>query len=465
MKLKLFLIAISLLMLGHLSAAAQEQAKVAPPAGGPAKPFVLPKAESFALKNGLRVTIVPYGSVPKLTISAIVRTGNIDESANQVSLADITGDMLKQGTATRTGAQIAEEAARMGGRISVNTGSDTTTISGDALSAYGPQMVALLADVLEHPSFPATELQRLKTNMLRQLAVARSQPGPLANELFRKLLYPDHPYGRLFPTEQMVNGYSITDVKDFYGKNFGAERTHIYVAGKFDSAAMRDAITKTFEGWERGTAAAKNVPSPVSAKEIHLLDRPNTPQATVYVGLPVIDPSNPDYVAFQVTNALLGGSFASRITSNIREQKGYTYSPSSAVSTHYRDAYWVEIADVTTAVTGPSIKEIFFEIDRLRNEPPSEAELQGIKNYLAGIFVLQNSSRQGVIGQLSFADLHGLPPNYLSTYVQKVMAVTPKDVQRIAQQYIQPDKMTVVVVGDKAKVEPQLSPFGKVISN
>src|SRR4030095_2826162 len=127
---------------------------------------------------------------------------------------------------------------------------------------------------------------------------------------------------------------------------------------------------------------------------------------------------------------------------------GYTYSPNSSLSTRFRDAYWVEVADVTTAVTGPSLKEIFYEIDRLRNEPPSEAELQGIKNYLAGIFVLQNSSRQGVIGQLSFADLHGLPPNYLSTYVQKVMAVTPKDVQRIAQQYIQPDKMTVVVVGD-----------------
>jgi predicted Zn-dependent peptidase len=353
----------------------------------------------------------------------------------------------------------------MGGRISVNTGADTTSITGDALSEYGPQMVALLADVVEHPSFSESELQRLKANMLRQLAVSKSQPGPLANELFRKVLYPNHPYGRLFPTEQMVSGYTLANVQDFYRKNFGAERTHIYVAGKFDPAAMRKAITNAFEGWEKGSAPANNIPKPVAAKEIHLIDRPNTPQATVYVGLPVIDPSNPDYIPFQVTNALLGGSFASRITSNIREQKGYTYSPSSTVSIRYRDAYWVEIADVTTAVTGPSIKEILSEINRLRNEQPSDEELQGIKNYLAGIFVLQNSSRQGVISQLAFADLHGLPENYLSTYVQKVMAVTPKDVQRIAQQYIQPDKMTVVVVGDKAKVEPQLAELGKVISN
>jgi predicted Zn-dependent peptidase len=125
----------------------------------------------------------------------------------------------------------------------------------------------------------------------------------------------------------------------------------------------------------------------------------------------------------------------------------------------------VEVADVTTAVTGPSIKEIFYEIDRLRKEPPTEDELQGIKNYLAGIKVLQISSRQGVIGQLAFVDLHGLPENYLSTYVQKVMAVTPADVQRIMTQYLQSDKMTVVVVGDKSKVAEQLGPFGKVTSN
>jgi predicted Zn-dependent peptidase len=163
-----------------------------------------------------------------------------------------------------------------------------------------------------------------------------------------------------------------------------------------------------------------------------------------------------------VTDALLGGSFASRITSNIREAKGYTYSPNSQVSTRYRDAYWVEVADVTTAVTGPSLKEIFYEIDRLRKEPPTEDELQGIKNYLAGIFVLQNSNRFGVINQLAFLDLHGLDEKYLTTYVQKVFAVTPKDVQRVAQTYLIDDKMTLVVVGDRGKIADQLGPFGKV---
>jgi len=163
-----------------------------------------------------------------------------------------------------------------------------------------------------------------------------------------------------------------------------------------------------------------------------------------------------------VTNALLGGSFASRITSNIREAKGYTYSPNSQLSTRFRDAYWVEVADVTTSVTGPSLKEIFYEIDRLQKEPPTDAELQGIKNYLAGIFVLSNSTRGGVIAQLSFVDLHGLDDKYLTTYVQKVFAVTPKDVQRVAQTYLLGDRMTLVVVGDKSKVADQVSAFGQV---
>ncbi len=439
--------------------------KQKPPAGGPPRPFTLPKKETFTLKNGMEVTLVPYGTVPKVTVSAVIRAGNLNEDQNQVWLADLTGNMLKQGTTTQSAEQMAQRAASIGGQISVSVGEDTTAVSGDALSQFGPEVVSLLGDLIQHPLLPESELQRLKNNMTRQLSIAKSQPGPVANEVFSKILYPNHPYGRLFPTEEMIKGYTIEDVRKYYTENFGAARTHLYVAGQFDAEAMRKAITQAFENWERGKPALINVPKPVAVHEIRLIDRPNTPQATIYMGLPVVDPSNPDYVAFVVTNALLGGSFGSRITSNIREQKGYTYSPFSQITARYRTAYWVEVADVTTAVTGPSLKEIFYEIDRLRKEPPTEDELQGIKNYLAGIFVLQNSSRQGVINQLAFADLHGLPDNYLSTYVQKIMAVTPADVERIAREYLMPDKMAVVVVGDKSKVAEQLKAFGNVVTN
>jgi predicted Zn-dependent peptidase len=190
-----------------------------------------------------------------------------------------------------------------------------------------------------------------------------------------------------------------------------------------------------------------------------LTDRPGAAQSTLYVGLPVPNAASEDNILLTVTNALLGGSFGSRITSNIREQKGYTYSPTSQVSRRYHDSYWAEIADVTTQYTGPSLKEIFGEVDRLQKEPPSEAELKGIQNYLSGNFILQNSSRGALINQLRFVNLQGLGDSWLSTYVQKVNAATPKDIQRIATEYIKPEAMTIVVVGDKAKISEQLGPY------
>ena len=444
-------------------AQAQQPQKEKPPEGGTPKAFTLPRKETFTLKNGMRVTLVPYGSVPKVTVSAVVRAGNLNETAEQVWLANITGTMLKEGTTTRSAAQIAEDAARMGGQVNVGVGADQTTVSGDVLSEFGPDLVALIADIVQRPTLPASELPRMKTDRLRQLTIAKTQPGPIANERFRKLLYPNHPYGRLYPTEEMINRYTIEDVQKFYKENFGAARTNLYVAGRFDAAMMKKAITQAFDGWTHGVAPAKeDIPKPVAARTINLIDRPGAAQSTIYLGLPVVYPGHNDYIALQVTNALLGGSFASRITSNIREAKGYTYSPNSSVSTRFRDAYWIQVADVTTAVTGPSLKEIFYEIERLQKEPPTEEELMGIKNYLAGIFVLQNSSRQGVINQLSFVDLHGLDDKYLTTYVQKVFSTTPKDIQRIAQTYLLNDKMTLVVVGDKSKVTEQVSTFGQV---
>jgi predicted Zn-dependent peptidase len=442
-------------------AAAQE--KQTPPAGSAPKPFTLPRKETFTLKNGAQVTLVPYGSIPKVTVSAVVQAGNINESAEQVWLADLTGELLKEGTTTRSGEAIAQEAARMGGSLSVSVTPDQTSVSADVLSESGPELVALIAEVLQRPALPASELERLKANFIRNLSIQRSQPGSIAQERFSKLLYADHPYGRIFPTEEMIKNFQIADVQKFYRDNFGAARTRIYVAGRFDAAAMRRQITQAFGTWARGSSPVENIPKTVSVRKIHLIDRPGAPQSTLYLGLPVVDPSHKDFVALSVTNSLLGGSFASRITSNIREQKGYTYSPNSSISTHYRDAYWVQVADVTTAVTGPSLKEIFYEIERLQKEPPTEAELQGIKNYRAGLFTVQNSSRAGIIGQLAFLDLHKLPDTYLTNFVQNVLAVTPQDVQRIARQYLKSEQMAIVVVGDKAQVASQLTPYGEVI--
>lgn len=448
------------LLAGLAAAPALLADKQAPPAPGTPKGFSVPKPTTLTLDNGLGVTLVPYGTVPKVSVNLAILTGNADEKASEVWLADLTGDMLSEGTATRSASKIAEDAARMGGALEIAVGPNRTDIGGDVLSEFGPEMVALVADVVQHPKFPESELGRLKADRARQLSIEKSQPQPLAQEKFRAVLYGDHPYGRIFPTEAMLQGYTVAQVRDFYDRNFGAARSRIYVVGRFDAAAMEAAIRKAFAGWKRGPAPNTSRPKPRSERAVYLIDRPGAPQSTLNVGMPVIDPSNPDWDRLYLTNVLLGGSFASRITSNIREQKGYTYSPQGQLSNRYRDAYWIEIADVTTNVTGPALKEIFAEVDRLQAEPPTEKELRAFQNYRAGVFVLQNSSRSGITGQLEFVDLNGLPADYLNGYVARIYAVTPAEVQEMAKKYLQDDKATIVVVGDRKLVEEQVKPFG-----
>lgn len=458
MKKKSIVFFVALLVVATAVSFAQKQL---PPEGGTPRDFKLPPKQTFTLRNGVNVTMVQYGSLPKVTISMIVRSGNMNEQSNEVWLSDVTGDLMKEGTISRGAQQIAEEAAAMGGTVNVSVGLDQTTINGDVLSEFAPKLVAILADVIRNPLLPESELARIKNDKIRQLTVQRSQPGSLTLEQFRRIIYGDHPYGRIFPTQEMLEGYTIQQVRDFYKKNFGALRTSIYVAGQFDGKEVERALRNAFGDWDRGAEPLINIPKVSAKRFFHLNDRPGAPQSTIYLGLPVINPADKEYVPLIVTNSLLGGSFGSRITSNIREQKGYTYSPFSQISTRYRDAYWVEIADVTTDVTGPALEEVFKEINRLQSEPPSQEELKGIQNYLSGTFVLQNSSRGGIIGQLSFLKLHGLKDDYLTTYVKTVHSVTPEQVSGLTKKYIRDEDMTLVITGDKKKIEKQIEAYSK----
>jgi zinc protease len=450
------LLAVGTIFFAATSANAQKQA---PPQGSAPKPFTVPAHETYSLPNGMKVTLVPYGNLPKVTVSVVVNAGNLNEPAELPGLADLMGHLMKEGTKTRSSKRVAEEAADMGGALDIAVGADESDISTDVLSEFGPKAVALAADIARNPLFPESELARIKNDMIRQLTIQRSVPQNIALERFRKLLYGEHPYGTVFATQDSIQKSTLADVKKYYDTNFGAQRTHVYVAGRFSTPAMKKAITASFGTWAKGPAPAPDVPQVKPNHTLDLTDRPGAAQSTLYVGLPVANATSEDNIPLLVTNAILGGSFGSRITSNIREQKGYTYSPSSQISRRYHDAYWAEIADVTTKFTGPSLKEIFGEIERLQKEPPTEAELKGIQNYLSGIFVIQNSSRNALIAQLRFANLQGLGDSYLTTYVQKVNAVTPKDVQRITAQYIKPEEMTIVVVGDKAVITDQLGTY------
>lgn len=439
------------------------QQKQTPPAPGTPRNFSIPAIRRFDLPNGLKVRFVPYGEVPKATIRLVTQTGNVDEQPTEVWLADLTADMMQQGTATRSAEQIAQEAALMGGSVDVTVGVNQTTIGSDVFSESAAAAVALIADIARNPRFPATELERLKADRLRTLSIQRSTPGSLAAEKFAAVLFPGSPYGQYFPTPEMLQGYTLDQVRAFHDRNFGAARAYVYVVGRFDEAAVEKAIRQNLGDWKAGEKASRPAVTPQSRRAVYFIPRPGAVQSTLYIGLPVVDASKPEYLPLTVMNSLLGGSFGSRITSNIREQKGYTYSPRSTISSRLGAASWAEIADVTTNVTGASIKEIVGEIDRLRAEPPTEAELRGIQNYLAGTFVLQNSARPGIAGQLAFLDLYGLSEDFLRNYVQRVYALTPTDIQNMAKTYIDPGKLAIVVVGDPAQVMDQIKPYGDII--
>lgn len=433
--------------------------KETPPSGGQPKAFVFPKQDTYTLPNGMKVTLVQYGAVPKVAMQAVVRAGTLNEKNDQRWISDIVATMLKDGTTKRSAEQIAKETADMGGSVFTSASNDKTTIGGEVLSEFDAKFIELLADVMLNPKFAASDLEKARANKLREIAVARSQAGTQAWERFREVVFAGHPYAATIASEPIVQAYKLDDVKAYYNDQYGAARTHLYVVGQFDPARVKAAIEKSFAGWKKGPDAIRNVPTIVGKRSLATIDRPGAPQSTIYMGVPAVSPTDADYIKFTVMDSLLGGSFGSRITSNIRENKGYTYSPNSFVWNRFKTGYWIESADVTTEATGASIKEILYEIDRLQKEAPSEPELQGIKNYLVGIYVLQNSTRAGVIGQLENMNYNELDKNYLDTYVSKLSAVTAKDVQDMAKKYLVLDRMTFVVVGDKSKIDEQLKPY------
>jgi zinc protease len=430
--------------------------KQTPPEGSTPRDFQLPAKKISKLNNGLTTTLVQYGAIPKVNVNVIIKTGNIHEGPNEVWLGDLTGNLMREGTTTMDFKTIARKVAAMGGEVNVTTGPNQMTISGSVLSEFAADLVKILADIVINPAFPASEVERLKNDLKRHLTVQKGVPQNQATEKFRSIIYKDHAYGRYFSTAEMLDSYTVEMAKGFYEKNIGAKRTVVYAVGKFDEGAVKKAVEEAFGKWKEGPEVNYPIATPVKTNEVAMIDRKDAPQTTVLLGLPTLDPSKPDYLPLQVTNSLLGGSFGSRITANIRENKGYTYSPFSTINSGYRVAIWYEQADVTTEHTGASLQEISKEIKRLQREAPSADELKGIQNYEAGIFVLQNSTPGGIINQLNFLDLHGLNDSYLTDRVKNIYNVTPEKVQQMAKDYFKYEDMTLVLVGDKKQLEKQI---------
>lgn len=426
------------------------------PKAGPTKPFNVPTSETYRLPNGMQVTLVRFGQMPKAAVNLRVYAGSLNEG-DKTGLATLTAQMLREGAGGRSANDIAAAAAGMGGNLSINNGNHETTMGLSVLSERAPDAVKLVGDVARRPELPASELERVRQGLLRSIAVAKAQPQAVADAALAAAYYgANSPYGRILPNEAQVKGYTLQDVQGFYRDNFGAARARLYIAGQFDTAAVKAAIEQAFGDWAPGPQRVIVPPAPKPGPQVILVDRPGASQSTLRLAFPAPVAGSASDIPFRVTNALLGGSFTSRITKNIREEKGYTYSPGSAIDYNPKEAIWEFDADVTTAVTGASLKEVFGEIRKLQNEAVPDEEATGIRTWMAGTFVLQNAGPNGLIGSLATRDFHGLPANWLTSYVPNVLAVTDADLQRLAREEFPLGKMTLVVVGDLAKVEPQL---------
>jgi zinc protease len=432
------------------------------PEVGRLAPFSLPTVDRSHTNSGLELQLVAAGSVPKASIRLVLSLGTAYETPGQTWISRLVSDYLKEGAGVLNGTGLADAVARMGGHLNVHVDDDCMTISSSVLAEYASDFVRLIGQIVRQPAFPAAELDRLKSDLQRNLDLSKVQPGALAAATFRRALYAGHPYGRLLTTPEVIDSFTAETAREFFEARALPSSSRLYVAGTFDVTEVTRAAEAAFQGWDGAAPEAALPAAPSSKRVIHLVDRPGAEQSTLSLGLPVPDPTDEIYVPLAVTNSLLGGSFYSRITLNIREDKGYTYSPRSALGTHPGAAHWVESADVTTNVTGASLHEIFAEVNRLGEEPPAADELAGIQNYVAGAYVLRHATPGGILDQLAFLDLHGLDHEWAAAYVDRVVTLTADEVQQIASDHIRSGDMVIAIVGDAAAIREEIAPYGPI---
>jgi zinc protease len=424
------------------------------PEPGPAPVVSLPARDTVSLPNGLAVTLVPYGHVPKTTILISIGTGTIADG-DRPGVARLSAELMKLGVRGQDAGAFYRRAAQLGGDVSVGAGVDTTVVSMDVLAEHAPQAIALLADVIRHPTLPGSELGRLKSDLKRSLSVGRSRQQGIAADAFAQRLYGNGPRGRRLHDDD-VDAVSLEDVRRFVTTELSAARTRIYVAGRYDRAAIDRAIRRAFGDWPAGAPARVDTSLPSGERSVILIDRPGAQQSTIMMGLPVPSLTSPVYTELSMANALLGGAgLMSRLDQNLREEKGWTYGVSTQIEPLRDGGLWMLFTDVNTPDTAAALREIFRETTQLAATAPSPEELKRVQNYRAGHFLMGASSREGLINQLAFVDQHHLGPEWLPGYVQRIHAVSPDGVRRAAQ-FFDSSRMTLVVAGDLSKIKSEI---------
>jgi predicted Zn-dependent peptidase len=430
-----------------------------PPELGPPPRVALPPIVTRALPNGLKLLIVEQHELPLADFVLLVGSGSTTDPAGKTGVANLTSAMLREGTATRKSLEIADQIAFLGINLSPSSSWESSTLSLHTPTAQLDSALALFADVALHPSFPANEFERIRKSRLTDLIRLKDQGPAIANLAFPAIIYGSgHPYGAAtLGTEASVKSLSVADLQNYYQANFKPNNSTLIIVGDVNPGQIEQKINAVLGGWQRGDVPPLNYADPPKAgtTTIYLIDKPGAAQSSFRIGSVGVPRSTKDYFSLLVMNTILGGSFTSRLNQNLRETRGYTYGAGSRFDMRRAAGPFSASAEIVAAKTDSALLEFMKELNGIRQAVPAD-ELSRAKRFLQLQLPGNFETTQDIAFQMIPVALYGLPLDYYNNYVQNIEAVTQADVARVAQQYINPGSLAVVIVGDRKSIEPAL---------
>ncbi|QOY93232.1 insulinase family protein [Massilia sp. UMI-21] len=434
------------------------------PAYGQDKPIPVPTIAKQTLANGLTVWVVPRDGLPRVDYVLAVRGAGFAADAPQTpAFANMLAGLLNEGSAKRDSRAIAEAAQGMGGSVAAGASSDGIVVSANALASQAGPMMQLLAEVARTPSFPEGEVALAKANALQALRVSETQPGFRAERAISKAIYGDHPYSRTTPTVVAINAVTQGMLRSEHARRMRPDHALLVITGPVKPAEAMKLAEAAFGDWKAsGPQLPQTAAAPASAKPARiLLERDGSVQSAVRLGAPGIAASADEQIPLRLASTILGGGFSSRVNSNLREEKGYTYGASAGARMNRAGGAIVGGADVRNEVTAAALNEFLAEYKRIGTEPVPAKEMEMNKRYVAGGYMISNQLQRSVASTLAQNWLVGLPAEFLGEYVPRIQKVTPEQVRAVANKYFAPDRQSIVVVGDPKAVGEQLKSFGE----
>lgn len=444
-----------------------KQDAVLPPIG-PDPKFSLPAIDKTKLSNGLNLWVVRQSELPIVSMNLVINAGGTLESAEKAGVATMTANMLNQGTKTRSAVDIANSLQSIGASVNANASWDASSVSMQTLTKNLDQALDIYTDVISNPAFPDKELASIKSRALVGFRQRRASPTAVAGVVYDKVLYGNQAYGRqLTGDEKTVAAMTRDDLVNFYNAYYRPNNATLIVVGDVTTAAVKAKLEKAIANWKPGEVPAIASASMTMAAKpaIYLVDKPGAAQSSVSIGQVGIARNNPDYYAVQVMNSILGGGGTARLFMNLREDKGYTYGAYSRFTPRRGEGPFSASGEIQTVSTKEAVQEFLKELNGIRGAiPVTPTELDVNKQSLIRRFPSQFETVGQISGQLSNLVVYGLPDSTFNEFITKVNAVTAGDINRVANKYLDPSKMAIVIVGDRKVIEPGLKELGLPIT-